>query len=590
MAAASNEYTFGYQVFNSSHQYQKNHALNCTLRFYSTPTSGGLLQQSIQQVTTDDIGYVNFMTPITFPVSGSVYRTVQCNGDVESPRAKIGSRMFALQANSSLFFGGKAAADYLLVANAFSGVYGDLTGKPTIPAKVTSLPYANITGTPYIPPQITSFPYANLTGSPQIPSPVTSLPYGNITGTPTIPSAVTSLPYANITGTPTIPSKTTSLPYANITGTPTLPTNLSQLMNDVGFLMPSALSPYALTSALSSYALTSTLSNYVLTADTTNWDKNTADDLTLSDLSGYVLASGTTTWDKNAADDLTVESDPQTGAVTNNKWCKANGTAVNCDQDAPAANEVDPQMGAVESGKWCMGNGTAANCNQNAPAASVPSIVSQLDYVNYVTYFNEFNGDAVDTYPITLGTQSIQFTSQKFGTYRWITGTTIGNDAGIGLSYTTTTTGANYNVTYSYLDMHLMMASSAGYRMFIGFLKTSASADMTTINEATVFFSNTSYGGAYWYAMCCNAAGASNCEIVNTTVAKDTSFHRFTINATDTYALFYIDGIQRANISSTSSKYPRNVGYAYVGTYQETTDTAADNHQLDYIYLRTKRR
>jgi hypothetical protein len=218
---------------------------------------------------------------------------------------------------------------------------------------------------------------------------------------------------------------------------------------------------------------------------------------------------------------------------------------------------------------------------------SMPDVGTQLNYPGYVTYFNEFTGDAVDTYPITLGTQSIQFTSQKFGTYRWITGTTIGNDAGIGLGYTTTTTGSNYNISDGNLDMRLMMASSAGYRMFIGYLKTSGSADMTTINAAAVFFTNTTYGG-YWHAMCCNAAGAANCYIVNTTVAKDTNFHRFTIITNGT-AKFYIDGILRADIS-TANKYPKNILYSWVGTYQETTDTAADNHQLDYIYFRALRR
>jgi hypothetical protein len=33
---------------------------------------------------------------------------------------------------------------------------------------------------------------------------------------------------------------------------------------------------------------------------------------------------------------LTAEDDPQVGTLTNLKWCSANGTAINCDNDAPA--------------------------------------------------------------------------------------------------------------------------------------------------------------------------------------------------------------------------------------------------------------
>jgi hypothetical protein len=309
-------------------------------------------------------------------------------------------------------------------------------------------------------------------------------------------------------------------------------------------------------------------------------------------LAPYLKTNQTTAWDKNDSNDFKGRFVDLIGKPTDlkNFTNKAGYITLANISQLPATLETDPQVGAVTAGMYCGGNGTAINCNLTAPttqSSSTPTV--NYNYSGYVTYFNEFSGDAVDAYPITLGTQTISSATNIFGVYKWTSGTTIGNDAGIGLGYTTTTTGALYNITYSTLETRMLWGNTAGQRFFIGFLKTSGSADMTTINAAATFMTNTSIGG-YWQAMCCNAAGAANCYKVNTTIARDAvNYHRFKIATTDAYAAFYIDDILRGNCS-IANKYPRNVGYAYVGTYQETTDVAADNHQLDYIYLRTKRR
>jgi hypothetical protein len=309
-------------------------------------------------------------------------------------------------------------------------------------------------------------------------------------------------------------------------------------------------------------------------------------------LAPYLRTNQTDAWDKNQTDDFDGTYLALTGRPTDLKNFTNNAgyiTLANISQ-LPAALETDPQVGAVTAGKYCGGNGTAINCNLTAPTTPTAPSSTPLNRSGYVTIFEEFNGDTLNTFPITLGTQSITSSTNVFGVYKWTTGTTIGNDAGIGLGYTTTTTGALYNVTYSTLETRMLLSNTAGYRMFIGFLKTSVSADVSTINAATVFFTNTTYGGAYWYAMCCNAAGASNCYKMNTTIPRDyVNYHRFKIDTKDTYAAFYIDNILRGNCS-LANKYPRNVGYAYAGVYQETTDTAADNHNLDFIDFQTKRR
>jgi hypothetical protein len=111
-----------------------------------------------------------------------------------------------------------------LAAVATSGAYSDLTGKPSIPAAVTTLPYASITGTPTLAAVATTGAYSDLTGKPTIPAAVTSLPYSSITGTPTLSAVATSGSYVDLTNKPTIPAAVTTLPYSSITGTPTLAT------------------------------------------------------------------------------------------------------------------------------------------------------------------------------------------------------------------------------------------------------------------------------------------------------------------------------------------------------------------------------
>lgn len=64
----------------------------------------------------------------------------------------------------------------------------------------------------------------------------------------------------------------------------------------------------------------------VIADDTIDDDAIDFSDVTLNDFTNdanFITAAG--------------ETDPQVGAVTNNKWCKANGTTIECDQNAPAA-------------------------------------------------------------------------------------------------------------------------------------------------------------------------------------------------------------------------------------------------------------
>jgi hypothetical protein len=61
-------------------------------------------------------------------------------------------------------------------------------------------------------------------------------------------------------------------------------------------------------------------------------------------------------------------ADGKFGTLTNNQWCRTNGTRVICDQAAPVTAEVDPKVRDVTNNKWCRGTGTQIACDQDAPA------------------------------------------------------------------------------------------------------------------------------------------------------------------------------------------------------------------------------
>ncbi len=99
------------------------------------------------------------------------------------------------------------------------------------------------------------------------------------------------------------------------------------------------------------------------------------EDLTNVDTAGKsvndVLSWNGTNWvDKSIS---ITETDPQVTTVTNNKWCRGNGSAVVCDQNVPVMAETDPQVNTVTSGKWCKGiSGNRVRCTYNAPSGNGP--------------------------------------------------------------------------------------------------------------------------------------------------------------------------------------------------------------------------
>ena len=79
----------------------------------------------------------------------------------------------------------------------------------------------------------------------------------------------------------------------------------------------------------------------------------------------HVIKWNGTGWDCANEVGITVETDPKVGTLSNGKWCTSNGSAINCQQDAPL-------MGTLTATQWCVSNGTATAiiCNQAAPATA----------------------------------------------------------------------------------------------------------------------------------------------------------------------------------------------------------------------------
>ena len=88
-----------------------------------------------------------------------------------------------------------------LAAVATTGVYSDLTGKPTIPSAYT-LPVATASVLGGVKQGSNTTIAAD--GSISVSAPVTSLPYSSITGTPSLATVATSGSYADLTSKPTL--------------------------------------------------------------------------------------------------------------------------------------------------------------------------------------------------------------------------------------------------------------------------------------------------------------------------------------------------------------------------------------------------
>ncbi len=107
------------------------------------------------------------------------------------------------------------------------------------------------------------------------------------------------------------------------------------------------------------------------------------EDLTNVDTAGKgvndVLSWNGTNWvDKSIS---IVETDPQVTTVTNNKWCRGNGSAVVCDQNVPIIVEADPQVGTLTNTKWCTTDGSVINCTSDAPSGGSGGGYENLDII-----------------------------------------------------------------------------------------------------------------------------------------------------------------------------------------------------------------
>jgi hypothetical protein len=61
------------------------------------------------------------------------------------------------------------------------------------------------------------------------------------------------------------------------------------------------------------------------------------------------------------------ETDPKVGTLTTGSWCTTNGTVINCTAAVPVAAELDPQVGLVTTAdNWCRASGSAVECDRTS--------------------------------------------------------------------------------------------------------------------------------------------------------------------------------------------------------------------------------
>lgn len=134
--------------------------------------------------------------------------------------------------------------------------------------------------------------------------------------------------------------------------------------------------------------------------DTSAWDKDASNDVTAStDLSDTADLLRTTDIGTSVlAPDgdgasltnvIHVEDDPKIGGATADSVCQSNGFQINCDLDvwteaentAAGYTSTADEVGAVTLNKWCIGDGSAVQCTEDAPAGSgdITSVGDCLD-------------------------------------------------------------------------------------------------------------------------------------------------------------------------------------------------------------------
>lgn len=135
-----------------------------------------------------------------------------------------------------------------LATVATSGKYSDLSGRPSIPSKVSQL--TNDSG------YITSVSWNDVISKPVLSQVAISGSYSDLSGTPTIPTktselindsgfltsssgVITSVSWSDIKDKPNFSTVATSGSYTDLSNTPTIPTKLSDLTNDSDFAIDS---------------------------------------------------------------------------------------------------------------------------------------------------------------------------------------------------------------------------------------------------------------------------------------------------------------------------------------------------------------
>ena len=175
---------------------------------------------------------------------------IQVGDDVLTPRQKIVAVPYTVLASDAERLGGLDAAEYLIPSDlpglgvlfstsvaqvAFSGAYGDLTGKPALATVATSGNYNDLSNKPALATVATSGNYNDLSNKPALAAVATSGNYNDLSNKPALATVATSGNYNDLSSKPDLSQylTTSGSPAATSIATTTL--NLPKSGSTVSF-------------------------------------------------------------------------------------------------------------------------------------------------------------------------------------------------------------------------------------------------------------------------------------------------------------------------------------------------------------------
>lgn len=257
------------------------------------------------------------------------------------------------------------------------------------------------------------------------------------------------------------------------------------------------------------------------------------------------------------------------------------------------------------AGSFVSTIGLSLTCG--TPASATPryvvtqatsSLADETVIPDHIVLMEEFYGDAVQSNPSILGTESRVSEAGRFGIRNYASAASAASDAGVSLGESATTNLLLYN--YSKLRhfgatfrFAAQPTNITGQRTAVGLIGTNGTAATlgnytgslpVNINNSIMFWMNNTVTPTWQTATCANKV----CTLTNTTNATTANWVKFDIfsNGNAGWAAFYINDTLVAN---HTANIPMNYSGDWIGAWTENLNATAENIRLDYIFYEALR-